>query len=97
MSTFSMFVKPTSRTAVVSTPVVPVAPSTRSMIIVSVPAPPFKLSKAVKFSVWKNLNVSSPEPPRTLKLPAAFAEIFNDVDSESPVAVEALIVDVAPG
>ena len=43
------------------------------------------------------MNVSSPVPPSKLKLPAALAAILSDVDNESPVAVEALIVDVAPG
>ena len=96
--TVSIFVTLTSRVAVVLSPAASrVLSSSISTIIWSVPAPPLIVSNTVKFSVAKNLNVSSPVPPNTERLPAALAVTFNDVDSESPVAVEALIVDEAPG
>ena len=43
------------------------------------------------------MKVSSPEPPVRLRLPAALAAILIAVVNESPVADEAVIVDVAPG
>ena len=68
-----------------------------STIIWSVPVPPLMVSRTVSDSVAKNVNVSSPVPPKTERLPAALAVTFSEVDNESPVAVEALMVDVAPG
>ena len=66
-------------------------------MIWSSPVPPLTVSRTVKLSVAKNVKVSSPEPPNRDKLPAAFAETLRAVVSESPVAVEALIVELAPG
>ena len=71
--------------------------STISSVIVSVPAPPLIVSNAVRVSVAKKVKLSSPVPPSSDKLPAALADIVKAVDSESPVAVDALIVEAAPG
>ena len=57
-------------------------------MILSVPVPPLTLSKAVKVSVAKKVNVSAPVPPKILKLPAALAEIFKELDNESPAATD---------